>query len=60
MRQKELYLSANFCGSHYKEMDKFLHQRLCLNPPHQWDSLVDEESEPMSAEELHNYCFRMA
>jgi hypothetical protein len=57
-RRKELCLPANFCSSHYKEMDRFLHQRPCLNPPYQRDSLDDEAPQPMTAEELHEYCIQ--
>ena len=34
-RKKELRLPANFCSSQYWNMERFLSQRPCLNPPHQ-------------------------
>jgi hypothetical protein len=55
-RRKELCLPSNFCSSHYREMDRFLHQRPCLNPPHQIDTLGDDALQPMIAEELQEYC----
>ena len=57
-RRKELCLPANFCSNYHKEMDRFLHCRPCLNPPHQRDSLDNEAPHPMTAEELHEYCIQ--
>jgi hypothetical protein len=32
-RRKDLGLPANFCGTQYRDMERFLSQRPCLNPP---------------------------
>jgi hypothetical protein len=44
-RRKELTLPPNFCASHYREMEKFLSQRPCLNPPRQVDSFMDDDDD---------------
>jgi hypothetical protein len=33
-RKKEVNLPPNFCPQHFKEMERFLHQRPSVNPPH--------------------------
>ena len=50
--RKELCLPANFSSSYFNEMDRFLHERPCLNPLHQRASLREEEPKPMTAKEL--------
>jgi hypothetical protein len=55
-RRKELTLPANFCGSHYREMERFLNQRPCLNPPCQWDSFALEDNDINSTEDLARFC----
>jgi hypothetical protein len=42
-RRKELNLPSNFCPSHYKEMERFLHQRPSVNPPHQRDNFAEDD-----------------
>jgi hypothetical protein len=32
-RRKELILPSNLCSFHFREMEKFLSQHPCLNPP---------------------------
>jgi hypothetical protein len=53
--RKELTLPVNFCASHYREMEKFLSQRPCLNPPKQRDSFAAEEGDIQSADDLARF-----
>jgi hypothetical protein len=55
-RRKDLTLPANFCSTHYREMEKFLSQRPCLNPPWQRDSFGFEDDDIHSTEDLARYC----
>jgi hypothetical protein len=55
-RRKDLTLPANFCSTHYKEMEKFLSQRPCLNLPRQRDSFGFEDDDIHSTEDLAKYC----
>jgi hypothetical protein len=55
-RHKELTLPPNFCSGHYREMEKFLNQRPCLNPPRQHDSFIDEDDTVHSTEEFAKFC----
>jgi hypothetical protein len=55
-RRKELTLPLNFCSSHFREMEKFLSQRPCLNPPRQWDSFTVEVGDLQSTEDLACFC----
>jgi hypothetical protein len=57
-RRKELTLPMNFYASHYQEMEKFLSQRPCLNPPRQRDSFVAEEGDIQSANDLVRFCLQ--
>ena len=55
-RRKELTLPPNFCASHFREMEKFLSQRPCMNPPRQVDSFFEEDDDFQSTEDLARYC----
>ena len=55
-RRKELTLPPNFSSSHFQEMEKFLSQRPCLNPPRQRDSFTAHEGDFHSTEDLARYC----
>ena len=55
-RRKELTLPPNFYSSHFLEMEKFLSQQPCLNPPCQVDSFIDEDDDFQSTEELSKFC----
>jgi hypothetical protein len=55
-RRKELTLPPNFCSSHFWEMEKFLGQRPCLNPPRQVDSFINDDDDIQSTEDLVRYC----
>jgi hypothetical protein len=55
-RRKELGLPANFCMSQYRDMERFLSQRPCLNPPHQRDTLDDNDHVFVTPDQLHSYC----
>ena len=55
-RHKELTLPANFCATHFREMEKFMSQRPCLNPPRQQDSFALEENNIHSTKDLARYC----
>jgi hypothetical protein len=55
-RRKDPNLPPNFCSAHYREMEFFLSQRLCLNPPRQRDSFTNEDNNVPSTEELAMFC----
>jgi hypothetical protein len=55
-RRNELTLPPNFCSSHFREMEKFLSQQPCLNPPCQVDSFIDKDNDFQSTEELARFC----
>ena len=54
-RRKELTLPTNFCSMHYMEMERFLSQRPCMNPPRQHDTFCMEEEDIQSTEDLARY-----
>jgi hypothetical protein len=55
-RRKELMLPPNFVHAHFQEMQKFLSQRPSLNPPHQRDSLDDNDHVHKTPAQLMEYC----
>jgi hypothetical protein len=55
-RRKDLTLPPNFCASHYKEMEKFLRERPCLNSPRQLDSFIEDDDDFQSTEDLAHFC----
>jgi hypothetical protein len=55
-KRKELTLPPNFCASHYREMEKFLSQQPCLNPPRQRDSFTADDADIHSTEDLARFC----
>jgi hypothetical protein len=55
-RRKDLGLPVNFCSSQYRDMERFLSQRPCLNPPHQRDTLDDNDQVYITPDQLHSYC----
>ena len=55
-RRKELTLPSNFCSTHYREMERFLSQRPCMNLPKQHDTFCMEEDDVHSTEDLARYC----
>ena len=54
--RKELSLLPNFYAFHFREMEKFLSQRPCMNPPRQLDSFIDDDDDFQSTENLVHYC----
>jgi hypothetical protein len=55
-RRKELGLPGNFCITQYRDMERFLSQWPCLNPPHQRDTLDDNNHVFIIPDQLHSYC----
>jgi hypothetical protein len=55
-RRKEVNLPPNFCPQHFKEMERFLHQRPSVNPPHQRDNFGDNDQAFETPEQLANFC----
>ena len=55
-RKKEVELHASFCSSQYWDMECFLNQRPWLNPPHQRDTLDDNDEVFITPDWLHSYC----
>lgn len=55
-RSKELYLPPNFSSTHDRDMDRFLHQRPCLVPPHQKETMGDDDHVFVAATQLWDFC----
>jgi hypothetical protein len=54
-RRKEVNLPPNFCPQHFKEMERFLHQRPSVNPLHQRDNFGDNDQAFETLEQLVDF-----
>jgi hypothetical protein len=54
--RKEAHVPAKFPEPFFNAMHKYLKQRPCLNPPHQRDTLGEDDHPYMMAEHLHQFC----